>query len=75
MIENHQLTASAKSGTNLVNKEEIDRQLELESLRFKRKELSDRLQMRLRMILTEDQVKEVPGLRPTVGAPSTFGMK
>ena len=75
MIENHQLTASAKRGTNLVNKEEIDRQLELESLRFKRKELSDRLQMRLRRILTEDQVKEVPGLRPTVGAPSTFGMK
>ena len=44
----------------------IHRQLQLETLRFERRELNDRMQMRLRMILLEDQFKEVPGLRPSV---------
>ncbi len=66
MIENHQSNASADSGKNMMSKEDIHRQLQLETLRFERRELNDRMQMRLRMILLEDQFKEVPGLRPSV---------
>ena len=68
MIENHQSNAAAKSGDSMVSKEDTYRQLQLETLRFDRKELNDRVQMRLRMILGEDQIKVVPGLRPTVTA-------
>ena len=49
-----------------MDKEEIHRKLQLETLRFQRKELNDLMQMRLRMVLNEEQVKDVPGLRPTV---------
>ena len=65
MIGNHQSNASAESGKNIVSKEDIHRQLELEKLRFERRELNDRLHMQLRMILNEEQIKEVPGLRPS----------
>jgi hypothetical protein len=68
MIENHQSNATAKSGDEFMNKEDIHRQLRLETLRFERKELNDRLCMRLRMVLNEEQVKEVPNLRPSVAA-------
>ncbi len=68
MIENHQSNAAAKSGDEFMNKEDIHRQLRLETLRFERKELNDRLCMRLRMVLNEEQVKEVPNLRPSVAA-------
>ncbi len=68
MIENHQSNAVAKSGDEMMNKEDIHRQLRLETLRFERKELNDRIQMQLRMVLNEDQIKDVPGLRPTVAA-------
>jgi hypothetical protein len=49
-----------------MGKEDIHRQLQTEKLRFQRRELNDRMQMRLRMVLLEDQIKDVPGLRPTV---------
>ena len=71
MIDNHQSNASASSGENMMSKEDIHRQLQLETLRFKRKELNDRIQMRLRMVLNHEQIKDVPGLRPSVrGGPS-----
>ena len=65
MIENHQSNATANSGESMMSKEDIHRQLQLETLRFERKELNDRMQMRLRMVLRADQLKEVPGLRPS----------
>tara|TARA_X000001036_G_scaffold137243_1_gene130024 strand:- start:490 stop:3051 length:2562 start_codon:yes stop_codon:yes gene_type:complete len=65
MIGNHQSNASAEGGKNIMSKEDIHRQLELEKLRFERRELNDRLHMQLRMILNEEQIKEVPGLRPS----------
>ena len=68
MIENHQSNAKAISGEEYMNKEDIHRQLRLEALRFERKELNDRMRMRLRMILQEGQIREVPGLRPSVAA-------
>ena len=66
MIENHQSNASAKGGEGYMDKEDIHRALSLETLRFKRKELNDRIRMRLRMVLNVDQIKDVPGLRPSV---------
>jgi hypothetical protein len=68
MINNHKSNASAKSGDGMISKEDVHRQLRLETLRFARKELNDRLQMRLRMVLNEEQIKDVPGLRPSVAA-------
>ncbi|MBC8201733.1 MAG: hypothetical protein H8E86_06755 [Planctomycetes bacterium] len=68
MITNHQLNATAKSGDGMMSKEDIHRQLRLETLRFERKELNDRLRMRLRMVLNDEQIKDVPGLRPSVAA-------
>jgi len=68
MIENHRSNAAAKSGEEFMNKEDIHRQLRLETLHFERKELNDRIRMRLRMVLQENQVKDVPGLRPSVAA-------
>lgn len=66
MIQNHQSNARASTGEGMMDKEEIHRKLQLETLRFQRKELNDLMQMRLRMVLNEEQVKDVPGLRPTV---------
>jgi hypothetical protein len=72
MIENHQSNASANSGENMMSKEDIHRQLRLEALRFERKELNDRMQMRLRMVLNQEQIKDVPGLRPSVSTASEW---
>jgi hypothetical protein len=66
MIENHKSNATASSGEGFMDKEDVHRQLRLETLRFQRRELNDRMQMRLRMVLQIDQIKDVPGLRPTV---------
>ena len=66
MIKNHQSNATASSSEGLMGKEDVHRQLQLETLRFQRRELNDRMQMRLRMVLLEDQIKDVPGLHPTV---------
>ena len=72
MIATHQLSASAESGDGMMNKGDIDRMLSLETLRFQRRELKNRIEMRLRMILNEDQIKEVPGLRPSVAPASEW---
>jgi hypothetical protein len=68
MIDNHQADASSDGGEGLMSKEDMHRQLRLETLRFERRELNDRIRMRLRMILHENQIKEVPGLRPSVAS-------
>ncbi len=68
MIENHKSNVLAKSSSRLMSKEDMHRQLHLETLRFDRKELNDRIQMRLRMVLDDDQIKLVPGLRQAVTA-------
>ena len=68
MIENHQSNATAKTSNQMMSKEDVHRQLKLEALRFERTELNDRIRMRLRMVLSEEQIKHVPGLRPTVTA-------
>jgi hypothetical protein len=52
----------------MMSKEDMQRQLQLDSLRFERTELNDRIRMRLRMVLNEEQIKQVPGLPPTVTA-------
>ena len=75
MINNHKSNASAKSGEGMMNKEDVHRQLRLETLRFERKELNDRLRMRLRMVLQEDQIKEVPGLHPSVATANEWNEK
>jgi len=64
MIKNHQSNATASSSEGFVGKEDVHRQLQLETLRFQRRELNDRMQMRLRMVLNDEQIKDVPGLRP-----------
>jgi len=66
MIENHQSNAAAKGGEGYMDKEDIHRALRLETLRFERRELNDRIRMRLRMVLNDEQIKFVPGLRPSV---------
>jgi hypothetical protein len=72
MIENYQSDASSKGGKGLMNKDDVHRQIQFETLRFERKEMNDRLQMRLRMVLLKDQIKHVPGLRPSVAAASEW---
>jgi hypothetical protein len=56
----------------MMSKEDVHRRVQLETLRFERKELNDRIRMRLRMVLSKDQIKEVPGLRPSVTAASEW---
>ncbi|MBL6997447.1 MAG: hypothetical protein ISR75_03295 [Phycisphaerales bacterium] len=68
MIESHKADASSDGGEGFMNKEDMHRQLRLETLRFERRELNDRIRMRLRMVLHENQIKEVPGLRPSVAS-------
>ncbi len=68
MIQNHKSNASAEGGEGMMSKEDMHRQLRLETLRFERKELNDRIRMRLRMVLNEDQIKHVPSLQPSVAA-------
>lgn len=68
MIKNHQSNASADGADGFMNEEDVHRQIRLETLRFERNELNDRIHMRLRMVLNEDQIALVPGLRPSVAA-------
>ncbi|HIB51128.1 MAG TPA: hypothetical protein EYO40_07635 [Phycisphaerales bacterium] len=72
MIENYQSDASSKGGKGMMSKDDVHRQIQFETLRFERKEMNDRLQMRLRMVLHKDQIKHVPGLRPSVAAASEW---
>ena len=66
MIANRKSDASTAGDDKFMSKEDMHRSIQLESLRFKRSELNDRIRMRLRMILAESQIKEVPGLRTSV---------
>ena len=72
MIENYQSDASSKGGEGMMSKDDVHRQIQFETLRFERKEMNDRLQMRLRMVLLKDQIKHVPGLRPSVATASEW---
>jgi len=69
MIQNHELSATAESGEGMFNQADIQREIQKETFRFERSELYDRVQMRLRLILNDDQIKKVPGLRPSADAP------
>ena len=53
----------------MLNQADIQREIQKETFRFERSELYDRVQMRLRLILNDDQIKKVPGLRPSADAP------
>jgi hypothetical protein len=68
MIEMEEAEAMEETGEKMVSRTSIKRQIDGEKLRFERSELNDRIRMRLRMVLNEDQIKHVPGLRPTVTA-------
>ena len=68
MIAINEEAAFAESTGKLMSQGDMKRSIDEEKLRFQRSELNDRVRMRLRMTLNEDQVKEVPGLRLTVTA-------
>jgi hypothetical protein len=75
MVENRQSDSKSDSGEKFFTKEDIQREIRLETLRFQRRELNDRVRMRLRMTLNEGQIKEVPGLHPSVAAARDSTMK
>ena len=68
MISINEEAAFAESTGRIMSQGDMKRSIIEEKLRFQRSELNDRVRMRLRMTLNEDQVKEVPGLRLTVTA-------
>ena len=68
MIEIEESAAFAGKSEGMMPKGRIKRQINESKLRFERSELNDRIRMRLRMVLTNNQIKEVPGLRPSVTA-------
>ncbi len=68
MITINESVAFAESDGKIMTKDDMKRSIEEEKLKFQRSELNDRIRMRLRMVLNEDQIKQVPGLRPTVTA-------
>lgn len=75
MIQNHETNATADSGEGLFNQEDMRRELQKETLKFERSELYDRVQMRLRLILNDDQIKDVPGLRPSADSPKKWSSR
>jgi hypothetical protein len=50
-------------GGRIPEKNDIDREIELEHMRFARNELSARAKLNLSLILTEEQTKVLPGLQ------------
>jgi len=66
MIAMNEAAAVQQGDGRFVTQGGIKNKIDEEKLRFKRSELNDRIRMRLRMVLHEDQIKHVPGLRPTV---------
>jgi hypothetical protein len=68
MVKNRQSVASSESGEKFFTQADMQREIQLETLRFERRELNDRIRMRLRMILDEEQIKDVPGLHPSIAA-------
>ena len=75
MVENRQSDSESDSGEKFFTQEDIRREIRLETLRFERRELNDRARMRLRMTLNEEQIKQVPGLHPSVAAARDSKMK
>ena len=75
MVVNRQSDSESESGEKFFTQEDIRREIRLETLRFERRELNDRVRMRLRMTLNEEQIKEVPGLHPSVAAARDSKMK
>jgi hypothetical protein len=68
MIALNEAAVLQESDGRMITQASIKRRIDEEKLRFERSELNDRIRMRLRMTLNEDQIKNVPGLRPTVTA-------
>ena len=68
MITLNEAAVLEESDGRMITQAGIKRRIDEEKLRFERSELNDRIRMRLRMTLNEDQIKNVPGLRPTVTA-------
>jgi len=68
MIALNEAGVLQESDGRMITQASIKRMIDEEKLRFERSELNDRIRMRLRMTLNEDQIKNVPGLRPTVTA-------
>lgn len=66
MIENRRNAAMSEEdrGEGMFTKADAQKALEDARLDFARSELNDRLRMRLRMLLSVDQGKKVPGLGP-----------
>ena len=74
MIRLYESNAEAQTQSNAwMNQQDMQREIEKETLRFQRKELYDRAQLMLRMILSDDQIKDIPGLRPSADNPAKWG--
>ena len=74
MVSLRQSDANLDSGEQFFTQDDIRREIRLETLRFERRELNDRVRMRLRMILNTEQIKKVPGLRPSIAAARDEGV-
>ena len=68
MIALNEAAVLEESDGRMITQTGIKRRIDEEKLRFERSELNDRIRMRLRMTLNEDQIKRVPGLRASVAA-------
>ena len=68
MVKNRQSDGDTDRGEKFFTQEDMRREIQLETLRFERRELNDRVRMRLRMILDVDQIKDVPGLHASIAA-------
>jgi len=74
MIRLYESNAQAQTQSNAwMNQQDMQREIEKETLRFQRKELYDRAQLMLRMILNDDQIKDIPGLRPSADNAAKWG--
>ncbi|MEE2912745.1 MAG: hypothetical protein VX436_02965 [Planctomycetota bacterium] len=74
MVSLRQSDANLDSGEQFFTQDDIRREIRLETLRFERGELNDRVRMRLRMILNTEQIKKVPGLHPSIAAARDEGV-
>ncbi|MBC8203298.1 MAG: hypothetical protein H8E91_05660 [Planctomycetes bacterium] len=68
MIVMNEAAVLEESNGSMISQSAMKNKIDEEKLRFERSELNDRMRMRLRMVLSEDQIKHVPGLRPAVTA-------
>ncbi len=76
MIENRRAAAMSEGGgEGMFTKADAQTAIDDARLEFARSELNDRLRMRLRMLLTADQGKKVPGLGPRPEGRFSMGPK